>query len=177
MVLSNEEVKQLLVKALSGNSCSQLKLGDYYKHKIKNLNLAFNWYTKAADTGSIDALFEVAEAYIFGNGIEKDRTKAFKYCKKAAEKGHKYAQYELASFYNNGIQCKCTINKNKALFWYKKAAENGLIEAYYSLGMFYEEQNLINKAIKWYFLPAKENHMNAQNRMGMCYKKLADYED
>jgi TPR repeat protein len=175
MVLSNEEVKQLLVKALSGNSCSQLKLGDYYK-ELKNHKIALNWYKKAVETGSIDALFEIAEAYIFGNGIEKDRTKAFKYCKKAALKGHKYAQFELGSFYNYGIQCKCTINKSKALEWYKKAAENGLIEAYYCIGMFYEEKNLINKAIKWYFLPAKENHVNAQNRMGMCYKKLADEE-
>lgn len=176
MVLSNEEVKQLLVKALSGNSCSQLQLGDYYKHKLKNHNLAFNWYKKSADTGNIDALFEVAEAYIFGHGIKKDRYKAFEYCKKAGLKGHKYAQFELASFYNYGIECKCTINKTKALEWYKKAAENGLIEAYYSIGMFYEEQNLINKALKWYFLPAKENHMNSQNRLGLCYKKLANEE-
>lgn len=176
MVLNQEKVKKLLENSLKGDCDSQLQLGDYYKYKIKNLNLAFNWYKKAADIGNIDALFEVAEAYILGRGITNDRNKAFEYCKKAALKGHKYAQFELASFYNYGIECKCTINKSKALEWYKKAAENGLIEAYYSIGMFYEEKNLINKAIKWYFLPAKENHMNAQNRMGMCYKKLADEE-
>ena len=48
MVLSNEEVKQLLAKALSGNSCSQLHLGDYYK-KLTNYRIAFNWYKQSAE--------------------------------------------------------------------------------------------------------------------------------
>ena len=96
---------------------------------------------------------------------------------KKAELGHKYGQFELASFYNFGIQCKCSINKVKALEWYKKAAQNGLVEAYYNIGMIYENQNKLEKAIKWYFLPANKNHINSQYQIGLCYKKLADIED
>jgi len=177
MSLSSEEVKKLLEKALKNDSASQFQLGEYYKNEIKKPKIAFNWYIKAADSGHIDALFEVAECYIFGYGVKKNKTKAFEYCKKSAELGHKYGQFELASFYNYGIECKCTVNKCKALEWYKKAAEKGLIEAYYKIGIIYEEKKLINKAIKWYFLPAKENHMNSQNRLGLCYKKLANAEE
>jgi TPR repeat protein len=177
MSLSSEEVKNLLEKALKNDSASQFQLGEYYKNEIKKPKIAFNWYIKAADSGHTDALFEVAECYIFGYGVKKDRTKAFEYCKKTAELGHKYGQFELASFYNYGIQCKCTIDKDKALEWYKKAAHNGLLEAYYNIGMIYENQKKIEKAINWYFLPAKENHINSQYKMGLCYKKLADIED
>jgi len=177
MNLSKAEVKDLLEKAVKNDSESQYKLGDYYKYEIKKPKLAFNCYKKAADSGHTDALFEVAECYIFGYGVKKNKTKAFEYCKKSAELGHKYGQFELASFYNYGIECKCTVNKCKALEWYKKSAEKGLIEAYYKIGIIYEEKKLINKAIKWYFLPAKENHMNSQNRLGLCYKKLANAEE
>ena len=176
MNLSKAEVKDLLEKAVKNDSESQYKLGDYYKYEIKKPKLAFNCYKKAADSGHTDALFEVAECYIFGYGVKKDRTKAFEYCKKTAELGHKYGQFELASFYNYGIQCKCTIDKDKALEWYKKAAHNGLLEAYYNIGMIYENQKKIEKAINWYFLPAKENHINSQYKMGLCYKKLANEE-
>ena len=120
MSLSSEEVKNLLEKGLKNDSASQFQLGEYYKNEIKKPKIAFNWYIKAADSGHTDALFEVAECYIFGYGVKKDRTKAFEYCKKTAELGHKYGQFELASFYNYGIQCKCTIDKDKALEWYKK---------------------------------------------------------
>lgn len=178
MILSNEEVKLLLETAILGdNSECQFQLGEYYKYDIKKPEIAFNWYKKAAKKEHKNALFEVAECYIFGYGVKKNKTKAFEYCKKAAELGHKYGQFELASFYNYGIDCKCSIDTVKALEWYKKAAHNNLIEAYYNIGMIYENQNKLEKAIKWYFLPAKQNHMNSQYKMGLCHKKLADIEE
>ena len=83
MNLSNEEVKILLKKAiLDDNSKCQFQLGEYYKYDIKKPEIAFNWYKKAAKKEHQDALFEVAECYIFGYGVKKDKTKAFEYCKK-----------------------------------------------------------------------------------------------
>jgi len=178
MNLSSEDVKNLLkIAIMSDNSESQFQLGEFYKYEVKKPEIAFNWYIKSAEKQHKYALFEVAECYIFGYGVKKDKTKAFEYCKKAAYLGHKYGQFELASFYNYGIQCKCSINKVKALEWYKKAAHNGLVEAYYNIGMIYENQNKLEKAIKWYFLPAQKNHINSQYKMGLCHKKLADIED
>ena len=133
-------------------------------------------YKKQQNKEHQDALFEVAECYIFGYGVKKDKTKAFEYCKKTAELGHKYGQFELASFYNFGIQCKCSINKVKALEWYKKAAHNGLVEAYYNIGMIYENQNKLEKAIKWYFLPAKKIILILNIKWDYVIKKLANEE-
>jgi TPR repeat protein len=178
MILSNEEVKLLLETAiLDDNSECQFQLGEYYKYEIKKPEIAFNWYKKAAKKEHKNALFEVAECYIFGYGVKKDKTKAFEYCNKSAELGHKYGQFELASFYNYGIECKCTINKAKSLIWYKKAAAKGLIEAYYRIGMLYEDITNYDRALQWYFLPAKENHINSQYRLGLCYQKLADAKE
>ena len=71
MSLSTEEVTKLLEKALKNDSASQFQLGEYYKNEIKKPKIAFNWYIKAADSGHTDALFEVAECYIFGYGVKR----------------------------------------------------------------------------------------------------------
>ncbi|EJK77025.1 hypothetical protein THAOC_01171, partial [Thalassiosira oceanica] len=54
----------------------------------KDMQKAVELYTKAAELGSIDALFSLGDAYYFGEGVQEDKGKAYEIYKKAAMQGH-----------------------------------------------------------------------------------------
>jgi hypothetical protein len=58
-----------------------------------------------------------------GNGVNKDKKKAFELYMKAAELGSSMAASNVGKCYENGTGVKR--NKQEALKWYRKAAEQG----------------------------------------------------
>ena len=73
--------------------------------------------------------------YDNGEGVEKDKRKAFGWYERAAEQGLAEAQYNLGVCYEYGRGVEK--DENKAFEWYEKAAEQGHVEAaqrYWYLG-------------------------------------------
>ena len=64
---------------------SQLWLGEYFKDK-KNYSEAFKWIKLASDNGNEDAIKELAECYMEGIGVAKDRSEGMKLLNTSREK-------------------------------------------------------------------------------------------
>ena len=64
--------------------------------------------------------YEEGVRYYFGEGVEKDYTKAFEWFSKAAEQGDADAQFSLGVMYSEGQGVGQ--NYEKAFEWYSKAA-------------------------------------------------------
>ena len=77
-------------KAYEGDTKAMNNLGVCYERgtgvKV-SLELAFEWYMKAADLGDVYGCFNVGECYYHGKGVEQDAVKAFEWYMKAADKG------------------------------------------------------------------------------------------
>ena len=63
--------------------------------------------------------------YSHGQGVEKNQSKAAQFYQKAAEKGHRDAQFELGSCYEEGQSRGVKKNYKEAAKWYRKAADQG----------------------------------------------------
>ena len=64
---------------------------------------ALEIWTEEANNGEASAIYNIGLLYFFGNGVNKDLSIAFRYCKKAASKGLARAQNNLAYMYLNGM--------------------------------------------------------------------------
>lgn len=93
-----------------------------------NYELALYWYSKAADVGNADGMFNLCCMYESGYGVEQDDGKALHWQFKAARNGHIGAQYGLGCQYEHGD----TVEQDdaQAFYWYLQAAERGHRKAY-----------------------------------------------
>lgn len=139
--------------------------------------------TKAADLGIVEAIEDLGERYIVGNGLPKDEAKgqellreAFDLSKTRAEGGDPYAMCDLAGYYtgNRGFE----ENEKESKKWYKKAA--GILKtlasrndaaAQYELYILYNNGWGVNKDEK----KARELLQSAANQgYGKAYAPLGD---
>ena len=99
----------------------------YNLYRKEQYEEAANWYRKAADLGHKDAIYNLADCYYYGKGVNLNYEEAFKLYCNAAEQGYAIAQWSVAICYEEGIG----IEKNllEALKWYHKAAEQGDTDA------------------------------------------------
>lgn len=92
------------VAAIKGDAKSQYITGNAYaagmpKLEIKkDLKVAFGWYMKAAEQNHAQAQYEVAAAYIKGEGVRKDMDQARSWLRRSASLGHNDAKEVLAGF-------------------------------------------------------------------------------
>ena len=61
----------------------------------KDVRKAIRLWTEATELGSVDALYNLGEAYYRGDGVQADKAKAAEYFKKAAMQGHAESRYRL----------------------------------------------------------------------------------
>jgi hypothetical protein len=107
----------------------------------------------------LDAELQTAQdAYKTG-----DYEKALELFQKAAEQGHKNAQFNCGYMYSRGKGTE--EDKPKALYWYEKAAEQGHGRACYNIARFYQygvavDKNL-DEALRW-AEKAEETGLNSQ---------------
>lgn len=110
-----------------GDAIAQHKFGLYYKEK-GNLDESINWFRKSADQGHLDAMFELGQLYLTGNGIPQDGEEVINWLAKAAEGGHARSLYELgilhAIGFNGGLP-----DMPQATYLCARAADAGMIES------------------------------------------------
>jgi G3E family GTPase/TPR repeat protein len=105
------------------------------------------------------------------DGAAKDLKLAFEFFKSAAELGNPMAQYNLASYYENGQGV--VKDMKKAFSWYCKAADQGDAEAQHNVGLCYENghgvEKDVNKAFEFYELAANQGDVMAQASLADLY--------
>lgn len=65
------------------------------KNKPVDYKKAAYWFTKAADAGNADAMYDLGRMYESGEGVTKDAVKGRQLIQKAADNGNKTAKYYL----------------------------------------------------------------------------------
>lgn len=93
----------------------------------KDHQKALELYMKAAEQGSIDALFSLGALYGGGHDVEEDLPKAQEYFEKAAHAGHALSQMMLGNYLLSGRGGRK--DQQEAMQWIERAAEQGLAEA------------------------------------------------
>ena len=81
-------------EAEKGNAVAQCMLGNIFFTE-RNNELAFKWYSKAADQGDAGGQWLVGLSYLYGDGVPKDLAKAREWLEKAAAQKHPEAQAQL----------------------------------------------------------------------------------
>jgi len=126
---------------------------------------------KSAETGDVEAQYNLGVRYFKGRGVVKDSNQAVMWFARAAEQGHVHAQYSLGGcyFYGNGVEQ----NLNQAVMWFAMAAEQGHAHAQYILGGCYFKGDGVGQdakqAVEWFSKAAKQGQAHAQFALGVCY--------
>jgi len=92
---------------------------------------------EAADKKVTRAIYKVATAYLWGEGVEEDIPAGAKWLKQAAELGESDAQAYLGAMFAHGMGVEENITI--ALRWLRKAAEQDNNIALRELGFLYDE--------------------------------------
>lgn len=93
----------------------------------RSFELAFHWFTKAADKGYAAALCSLALLFLEGKGVGRDCARAYSLLENAAHQGHGKSQYYLAMMLENGWGTKK--NQEQAKYWYTESAKNSYSKA------------------------------------------------
>ncbi|HUL07275.1 MAG TPA: tetratricopeptide repeat protein [Candidatus Acidoferrum sp.] len=101
--------------------------------------------------------------------IAADRSAAA--CRRLAEQGKAWAQYNLGVAYEDGEGVKQ--DYKEALKWYRKAADQGHARAQNRLGWMYHDGKGVpqddKQAVTWYRKAADQGYARAQNSLGWMY--------
>ena len=128
--------------------------------------------TKAmAETGDVDAEYQLAKLYSSGKGTEKDEVEAVKWFRRVAAKNDARGQSMLGVMYTNarGVER----NYCQAIKWFRKAAAQNSAHAKYNLGYMYAvgkgvPQDQAQSSV-WYLKAANQNDAGSQRIIGDRY--------
>lgn len=148
-----------------------------------NEEKAFQCYVKAAEMGYTDAYYNVANAYLDGDGVEKDYDKAFEWFQKAVGSGDTYAKLKLAECYKRGAGCERDYTAALALYQQVAGVKSNrryscVDVAEYELGNMYLKglgvEVDLRKAYDYFKQAASHDNRAAENALNN--KKFRDFE-
>lgn len=155
-------------RAEDGNAEAQYRFGEAYR-SVGNTIDAAKWFTKAAEQGHVEALFELAEMDVSGVIHAPERTKLLT---KAAEQGHTLSQIKLAEMHKAGRGA--LKSDTKAEEWFAKATTQRDPEIQFRIGRrYYSGDGLPEddvKAAEWFTKAAKQGHALSQYYTGAMYR-------
>src|SRR4051794_3364338 len=159
----------LRAAAAAGNPAAEFEIGMRYSEGRgvpANLELAVQWFERAADKGLAPALYRLGSLYEKGQGVKKDIEKARQFYIAGADKGNAKAVHNLAVLYAEGIDGKP--DYQTASQWFRKAAHKGVADSQYNLGILYArgigvDQNLA-ESYKWFALAAQQGDQDAAKK-------------
>ncbi len=117
-----------------------------------------------AESGDIEAQFQLAMMYDLGIGVPKNFSESGKWYQKAATAGVAEAQFQLGvRYYEHGKKAK--ENYVTAFSWFFKAASQGMAEAQHNIALMYQlgrgvPTNRV-EAYKWYLIAAAQGYPKA----------------
>lgn len=142
---------------------------------VKIVSIGSSLVTKlieAAESGDVEAQFNLAMSYSFGEGVEQNFEKAHSLFLKSASQGDKRAQYYLGVMYSNGHGTSTDFDK--AFIWFSKSALQGDADAQCELGMMYLQGLGVKKnekvAFENFFKAAEQGQADAQHNVAVSYE-------
>ena len=111
----------LLSRAEDGNADSEYELAELYSNYFEDNEAAIEFYERAAEHGSVKAMFALGEFYLFD-----DAPKANTYFEKVVELSEDKKLLGQACKYLGDFYMKCTDapkDYNKAAFYFRKIAK------------------------------------------------------
>jgi TPR repeat protein len=161
---------QLVPPVTSQDASAMKDQGDRYYFGVNATQdnaKAREWYEKAANKGSVEAMVSLGVLYANGQGVAQDLAKAREWYEKAADKGSADAQYNLGNLYDDGHGVAQDFAKARE--WYEKAADKGNVEAMFTLGLHYDYGQGVAqdfaKAREWYEKAADKGDASAKARL------------
>jgi len=116
------DVAEKWYKTSAAGGCSD---ASYRLERLERYhNGALQLYRKATEDDDADAQYQLGLRFISGYGVYSDTEEAVKWLKKAVNKQHKDAYYELGKIFEDGAY-KIAKNHTRALELYKKAQGQG----------------------------------------------------
>ncbi|KPP97971.1 tetratricopeptide repeat protein [Marinobacter sp. HL-58] len=94
----------------------------YAVYKMGQYDLAFERYEALAEAGSRQGMYNLANMYAAGQGVEKNESRAFEWYLKAAEAGDRPSMSEVARAYAEGIGTES--DPAKAEYWRTRAKQD-----------------------------------------------------
>ena len=93
---TEEEIEENIMKRIEANDpLAMREQGSECYNMEGDYGSAFEYYTKAAELGDIEAHYQLSICYWLGHGIEKDEKKEVFHMEEAAIGGHPFARYNL----------------------------------------------------------------------------------
>lgn len=138
---------------------------------------AFKYYTLGAKLKSAVASYNLAVAYLKGDGTYDDVSLAYQYFWLSASLGYPKAYMQLSNCCLNGIGVRA--NKAAALSWLKKAALLDDPDACYILAVNYLDDYTLTdtnrtleqlEGMKWLYRSALLGNSDAFCKLGFCYQ-------
>jgi len=127
------EFDELLPKAEQGVASAQNRIGEMYEFAQgvpRDLNKAYEWYSKAAAQDLVAGWHNVARCYNFGNGVELNYAKAEALYRKAANAGFADSMFFLGTLYATYHGSDDSVNPDiLAYAWMHSASERGSLTA------------------------------------------------
>ncbi len=124
-----------------------------------------------AESGNIEAQYDVGYRYEKGRGVEEDDELAFKWYLKAAEQGLDTAQYKVGMCLLEGAGVD--VDKEQGRLWLEKAATQGYPPAQYHLGKFYaNDRHDYALALTWLEKAQENGYMPATREIFRVKKAL-----
>lgn len=135
----------------------------------------FKRWVDDAQKGDPVAEYNLANAYLRGNEVDRDIKKALGYLRKSAAKDYAKAEYKLGYLYFTGRGVKGDYNKAFGLF--QKAAQQEYSPGEFYLGKCYAEgkgtERDLRKALFWTRRAAQGDYYGAKQRVAQLTATLA----
>lgn len=129
--------------------------------------------TVRADNGDVRSQLALAQAYLRGEGVEKDFDAAARWAEVAAGGGDPEAQYLFASLNRSGTGV--TRDPVAAFAWFSKAADAGHLKAMHSLGIAYAEglgtARNEEAAASWFAKAAMQGYVDSAFNLAVLYER------
>jgi len=136
---------------------------------------AFSCYFRGALNGDDDCIFNLAQCYLFGEGVPTDHKKAKEWLLQCKEPDPK-SFFRIGDSYDDG---KYGLKKNpeKTFSYFLKAAEMGDRDAQFNVGYSYVYglgvAPDLNLAIQWFKKAADQGDEDAEKRLEECKRRAA----
>lgn len=150
------------------------RLGDDFhlgRGQLKDDATAVTWYRESADAGLPRGQSDLGVMYLWGWGVERNYTEAYRLFSAAAAKGDPRGENGLGIMSENRLGVER--NYDDAMNWYLKAAATGYANAQSNIGGMYQSGHGVKKnydeAMKWYRKAADQGGAGGQNGIGQLY--------
>lgn len=112
-----------------GFAPAQSRLGACFEYGLLGCQVdpssSIKWYSRAAEQGFPDAELALSSWYLSGSHgvLQANDVEAYQWARKAADRGHAKAEFQVGNFFEIGIGVLADVNE--AMRWYAQAAAQG----------------------------------------------------